>query len=110
MRQVYEELKIESWKGDFYSLVKKDLEDLNIPFDESMIIKYSKTQWKKHIRNAVKYSAFRQLVLENSVLANTKEIIFEELKTSEYLLDNRNTSISRIILSLRSKTFDIKNW
>ena len=46
MRQVYEELKIESRKGDFYSLVKKDLEDLNIPFDESMILKYSKPSGK----------------------------------------------------------------
>ena len=38
-----------------------------------MIIKYSKTKWKNHIRNAVKYSAFKQLVFENSVLSKARE-------------------------------------
>ena len=48
MRQVYEALQQDSRKGDFYNLVKKDLEDLNIQFDEGMIIQYSKNYGKKH--------------------------------------------------------------
>ena len=75
-----------------------------------MILKYSKTQWKKYIKNAVKEVVFKHLTSENALLEHTKEIVFNELKTSEYLLDNRNTSLSKIIFSLRSKTFDIKKW
>ena len=36
--------------------------------------------------------------------------MFEELKTSEYLLKNKSTTLSKIIFSLRSKTLDIKTW
>ena len=43
-------------------------------------------------------------------LEKTKDINFQDLNTSEYLLDNRSTTLSRIIFSLRSKTLDIKTW
>ena len=35
-------------------------------------------------------------------------ILFEELKLSKYLHDNRNQSLSKIIFSVRSKTLDLK--
>ena len=44
------------------------------------------------------------------MLEKTKDISFKELKTSEYLLDNRNTTLSKVIFSLRSQTLDIKTW
>ena len=75
-----------------------------------MIIEYSKKLWKNYIKSSVNDLAFKHLVLENSVLENTKDILFEELKTSEYLLHNKSTSLSKIIFSRRSKTFDIKKW
>ena len=53
---------------------------------------------------------FQHLIFENSKLENTKEITFSELRSSEYLLNNRNTRLSKIIFSLRSRTFDIKTW
>ena len=110
MRQVFEELKIDSRKGDSCSLVQKDLKDLDIDVNETAIENYSKSQWKIIVKNAVRKSAFNYLSSENLLLKNTKEIFFEELKTSEYLLDNRNTALSKIIFSLRSKTFDIMDW
>ena len=33
---------------------------------------------------------------------------FSELRTSEYLLNNRNTRLNKVIFRLRSRTFDIK--
>ena len=38
------------------------------------------------------------------------DIKFEELKISDYLLDNKDKSLSKIILSIRSQTLDIKEW
>ena len=46
MYQVYEELKRDSRKGDFYSLIKKDFKDLDIQINEESIKNYSKNQWK----------------------------------------------------------------
>ena len=108
--QVYEALKQESRKGDFYSLSQKDLQDLNIKLNEVQIKEYSKTKWKTYVKNVIKDCAFKHLSAENAKLENTKEITFSELRTSEYLLNNRNTRLSKIIFSLRSRTFDIKTW
>jgi hypothetical protein len=62
------------------------------------------------VKNAIKESALKHSTSKNSLLKNTKNIVFKVLKTSEYILDNRNSSLTKIIFSLRSKTFDIKNW
>ena len=75
-----------------------------------MILQHSKTQWNILVKNAIKESAVKNLTSKNSLLKNTKDIVFKVLKTSEYILDNRNSSLTKIIFSLRSKTFDIKNW
>ena len=65
---------------------------------------------KNIIKSSGNALAFKHLVLENSFLENIKDILFEELKTSEYLLHNKSTSLGKIIFSLRSKAFDIKKW
>jgi hypothetical protein len=108
INQVYEVLKGENRKGDFYNLNQKDLKDLNIKLNEEQIKEYSKTKWKTYVKNVIKQCAFQHLILENSKLENTKEITFTELRTSEYLLNNRNTRLSKMIFSLRSRSFDIK--
>ena len=42
--------------------------------------------------------------------SKTKPIIFNELKTSDYLVRNQNTALSKIIFSVRSGTLDLKIW
>ena len=86
IHQVYEVLKSDSRRGDFYSLVKKDLEDLNIKIDEKAIREYSPVNWKKYIRNKVRENALQHLTYENSMLEKTKDITFSELRISEYLV------------------------
>ena len=56
--QVYEVLKQENQKGDFYSLSQKDLQDLNIKLNEVQIKEYSTTKWKTYVKNVIKYCAF----------------------------------------------------
>ena len=110
LRQVYDTLKCDSRKGDFYDLVQKDLNELNIKLNDKEIQEYSKSKWKTHISNIIKKNAFQYLVQENLELEKTKHINFEELKLSDYLMNNRNTTLSKIIFSVRSQTFDIKAW
>ena len=45
--QVYQALKEDSRRGDFYYLSQKDLKDLNIDMTENEIKQSSKYQWKK---------------------------------------------------------------
>ena len=98
-------LKVE--KGDFYSLIQKDLKDLKIKLDEASVKNHSKTQWKAFVKSVLKEGAFQHLKLEYSKLENTKDIKLEEFKTSEYLSDNRSTSLSRIISAYDPKQFEI---
>ena len=66
IRQVYEALKVDSRKGDFVNLIKKDFEDLNIDITEEDIILLKKIEWKKYINKIVKENAFEYLVKEDS--------------------------------------------
>ena len=54
--------------------------------------------------------AFQYLKEENETKSKTKHIIFEEFKLSEYLVQNKNTILSKIIFSARSGTIDLKAW
>ena len=54
--------------------------------------------------------ALPTLVEENYKLEHTKNIVFNELKPGNYLKDNSNLSLSKIIFSVRSKTLDMQIW
>ena len=57
IRQVYEELKNESRKGDFVDLVRRDMDDLNIELSDDEIKLVNKSQWKKYVHEKVKETA-----------------------------------------------------
>ena len=108
LRQDYDTMKCDGRKGDFYQLAKKDMEDLNIILTEEEIRTYTKRTWKLFVSKKLKKFVLVKLVNENNKLENAKHISFEELKLSNYLNDNRNIALSKIIFSIRSKTLDIK--
>ena len=110
IRKVYTALKSDSRRGDFYHLVVKDMKELEIIFDENKILSYTYIHWKKHIKSKVYDLSLKSLVLENSTKEKTKDIKFSEMKMGEYLKKNRNSQITKIIFSIRSKTLDIKVW
>ena len=103
IHQVYLALKCESRKGDFYSFIQNDLKDLNIQLEEASIRNMAKTQLKVFIKSVVKDGAFQHLVYENSKLEKTKDIVFEELNTIEYLLKTRAQLSLKLFFCLRSK-------
>ena len=101
-------MKCDSRKGDFYNLVKKDMEDLDIAMTEEDIREHTRTKWKVLVSKKWNTFVFTKLINENEKLDNTKHIEFDELKLSNYLHDNRDIKLSKIIFSVRSKTLDLK--
>ena len=65
IRQVFEVIKTDSRKGDFYYLVKQDMSDLEIEIPEEDIIKMNKLHWKKFIHRTVKEASLKTLLEEN---------------------------------------------
>ena len=58
----------------------------------------------------MKIAGLEYLNEENSTKSKTKNIHFETLNMSDYLVKNKNTSISKIIFSVRAGTLDLKAW
>ena len=82
--------------------------DLNIQYKE--IESYSKSIWNSIINKRTKVVALKNLILENKTKSKTKHIIYEQLEMSDYLSENKNTKISKIIYSIRAGTLDLKYW
>ena len=89
----------------FDQLLQKDLQDLDIEMSENDIMNYKKCQWKLFVKDQVKNAAFMFLVNGNSLRKKTKDIIFSELKMSDYLFQNRKEKLSGIFFSVRVKSF-----
>ena len=109
IRQVFEVQKLDSRKGDFCELIKKDLNDLNIEMNDEEIKSFSKSQWKKYVHTKTKSAAFDFLNEENKQKTRTKHIVFEDLNTREYLVENKSTTLSKIIFSARAGIIDLKS-
>ena len=107
---VFKALNEDSRKGDFVDLVNRDRNELKIDLLNEEIEKMSVWMWKKLVNSKVKEAAFEYLTEENNSKEKTKDINFSELKMSEYLEKNMNTSISKVIFGVRSKTLDIKEY
>ena len=108
--KVFNALKEDSRRGDFVDLTTKDKVDLEIDLTNDEIESMSQWMWKRFLNNKIKVAAFENLKEENSTKEKTKNIIFNEFKMSTYLFENKKTSTSQIIFSVRSKTLDIKTW
>ena len=70
----------------------------------------SKWKWKNIIKEKTHIAALNYLTNENAKRDKTKNIVFPELKMSQYIYENKNTSLTRVIFSIRSKTLDVKDW
>ena len=110
INQVFQEQQKDSRKGDFVNLTSRDREELEIILSNEEIEVMSQWMWKKITNKQTKQAALKHLILENSTKEKTKDIIFNEIKMSEYLYYNQKTSTSKVIFSIRSKTLDIKTW
>ena len=62
------------------------------------------------MKKRVKSEELVFLVNEKSNRENTKYIHFNELCLNDYLKENKNTNLAKVIFAVRSKSFDIKKW
>ena len=86
------------------------MKELDIIFIEEEISSHTYNQWKKHINSRVYDLSLKCLVLEKATREKTKQIKFSEMKMAEYLKENRNFQINKIVFAIRSQTLDIKVW
>jgi hypothetical protein len=109
IRQVYEVQKLDCRKGDFCDLIKKDLDDLKIELNDEEISSFTKLHWKKLVHRKTKTAAFEYLIEENKQKTKTKHIVFEKLAMSQYLVENKSTTLSKNIFSARAGIIDLKS-
>ena len=110
LRKVYEALNKDSMRGDLVYLTNKDKTLLNINMNDGERETMSKLKGEVFIKQQTEAAAFNYLNEENKSKEKTKDVHFEKLETSPYLLRNNRKSVSNIIFSIRSETLQIKDF
>ena len=82
-------------------MTKKEVE---IQITDEEIQYMSKWSFRKYLKEKTNCAAFSFLVKENNKREKTRHVKFLDLKMSEYLKENRRTSLFTFIFSIRSKT------
>ena len=108
--QVYNALREDHRKSNFVQLTNFDRQDLDIELTDEDIQTIPKITWKKYIKEKVNTLALEDLNYQNSGKEKTKNIVFSQIKMSKYLEKNKNTELSKILFSVRSRTLDVKEW
>ena len=90
-------------KGDFIELVKKDLEMLGLTYDEQLITKQSKQEFKTFVKNLTNREAFKQLKSMQRGRTKTKHIIYNSFKTQQYIENPAlSNKLVELLFSMRS--------
>ena len=93
-----------SCKQDWAELVRKDLEDFDIPADFSMIKSKSANSFKTLVSKKAKVFAFRKLMSMKSNHSKLKDLDYNELKMQDYLKQsNLSVEETRIIFGFRTR-------
>ena len=96
-------------KGDWLSTCFRDIEQLDINMSLEDIKSIKLTKFKEIVKEKIHIKAFDYL--RSRIKSKGKEIIYEYLKTCEYLLPNDHLSIEdqKLIFSIRSKMVKISD-
>jgi hypothetical protein len=105
IKKVYYAQKENPSKGDFVTLVKKDLESIGMTLEDESFARTNKTTIKKEIKIAVKEAAFKELIKMKSEKKKIKEIEYKKLELQSYLKNDSDltTKERNVIFSIRSK-------
>ena len=77
LKQVFEENKKDSRKGDFINIITEDLKVLDLGLKEKDIETYTKSAWNKLVNKKIEKAAFDSLICENATKSKTKHIKYE---------------------------------
>ena len=98
-------------KGDWASTVKKDLEFLCIKLSFKEIAEYSKSAFKKLVKDSVKRKALSELLKQQGEHSKGKEIVYRDLGLQEYLKAHSPLSIEekQFLFAARTRGLNLKN-
>ena len=92
-------------QGDWIELVKKDLEDIGITFDEDVIKKYNKCEFKSIIKRLLGKHMFKDLRKEQQKHSKIRNICYPKFEVQEYLKTHQMTNHEvSLLFALRSRT------
>ena len=109
IRRVYDTQKISNSPGDWFTLVERDKQQLNIDMSETQIQGVSKEVFKSYVTKKVKIKFLQHL---NQLKRNHSKSVYlkcEDIKQAEYIQSPRLSHKEKILLfKLRSRTLDVK--
>ena len=92
-------------EGDFAQLVKRDFEEMKIPFNLEMVESTGGQTFKSTIKIKVKEAAFQYLRNKLKTHSKVKDIEYSKLETQKYLTSQLFTNTETALLfGLRTKT------
>jgi hypothetical protein len=102
-KKIYIAQKEDPSEGDFYELVTKDMEMIDLTMNEEEIKEASKVALRNIVKKKVKEAAFKHLMKQRG--SKMKDITYDKLQTQTYMNspDFTQDQIS-LLLSLRTRT------
>ena len=103
-KRVYKEQRENPLKGDFYTLVKEDFQNIGEVLDESNIVNTSIEAYKSQIKRKTRIAAFNYLQKKQSTHSKVRDVKYNTLQVQKYitspLFSDREVSL---LFALRSK-------
>jgi hypothetical protein len=91
-------------KGDFVTIVEKDLKSLNLTYEQVTSSQISKIQLKKLLRQYATNAAFKELTKKLEKHTKVKDIKYERLEMQQYLKsENLTSEETHVLAAVRSK-------
>ena len=110
VKQIFQKQCEFSLRQDWVNTVSKDLEDLNLNLSFKDIADMSKYKFKKIVKEACQKFAFKYLIEQKNKLSKGKNLIYNNLKTQNYLKPGTGLSQDDIkqIYLLRTQNIMVK--
>ena len=107
--KVLEEQMKKPAKGDWWKIMKIDLEELDLKESLEEVRAMSKDQWKMKVNLKAKELAFKMLLKRRSKLKKGNKIKYKQLKMKEYLTAQSNFNLEEMkdILKIRSEMVEL---
>ena len=94
-------------KGDWFRMLVKDFEFIQVEMKEDTIISTPKEQYRKLVKNQVMKSAFKSYIeLKEKSKKKLKDLVYEDIKIQSYMNeDNFSLNEKKLLFALRPKSY-----
>ena len=109
LNKIYHKQKELQTRGDWYQLIKKDFEFIELDINEEEIRATPKSEYKKKIKKLVQQAAFKYYMKEKDKMTKLDKLEYTQLKLQTYLTEKTTTNKEKYLLySLRSRSHEAK--